>query len=75
VTFTVTVTSAGPETPTGKVTFRDGATSIGMATLSGGVGTFKKANLAVGTHSITASYGGDAMSAGSTSAALSQVVQ
>jgi hypothetical protein len=75
VTFTATVTSAGPETPTGKVTFRDGTTSIGSATLSGGVGTFKKANLAIGTHSITATYGGDGMSAGSTSTTLSQVVQ
>jgi Bacterial Ig-like domain (group 3)/FG-GAP-like repeat len=75
VTFTATVQSSGPETPTGKVTFRDGMTSIGTATLSGGVGTFKKANFAAGTHSITATYDGDPMSAGSASAALSQVVQ
>jgi hypothetical protein len=53
----------------------DGMTSIGTATLSGGVGTFKKANFAAGTHSITATYGGDGMSAGSASATLSQVVQ
>jgi hypothetical protein len=75
VTFTATVQSSGPETPSGKVTFRDGTTSIGTATLSGGVGTFKKANLAVGTHSITATYGGDGISASSASTALSQVVQ
>jgi hypothetical protein len=75
VTFTATVQSSGPEAPTGKVTFRDGMTSIGTATLSGGVGAFKKANFAVGTYSITATYDGDGMSASSASAALSQVVQ
>ena len=75
VTFTATVQSSGPEAPTGKVTFRDGMTSIGTATLSGGVGAFKKANFAVGTHSLTATYDGDGMSASSASAALSQVVQ
>jgi hypothetical protein len=50
-------------------------TSIGTATLSGGIGAFNKANFAVGTHSITATYDGDGMSASSASAALSQVVQ
>jgi hypothetical protein len=75
VTFTATVQSSGPETPTGKVTFRDGMTSIGTVTLSGGIGAFKKANFAVGTHSVTATYDGDGMSASSASAALSQVVQ
>jgi len=73
VTFTATVTSAGP-TPTGKVAFKDGTTGIGSAILSGGVATLTKASLAVGTHPITAEYLGDSSSAKSTSAVLNQVV-
>ena len=74
VTMTATVKSAGPNVPTGKVTFYDGTTWIGAATLSGGVATITKSNLAVGTHSITAAYGGDSMSAKSTSPTVNQVV-
>jgi Big-like domain-containing protein len=75
VKFTVQVTSTGPSTPTGKVKFMDGTTSIGAVTLSGGAGTLTKSNLAVGTHAITAHYGGDSVSAKSTSPVLNQVVQ
>jgi Big-like domain-containing protein/VCBS repeat protein len=73
VTFTATVTSAGP-TPTGRVWFKNGTTSMGAATLSGGVARFTKSKLAVGTHPITAQYLGDAASDKSTSSVLSQVV-
>jgi hypothetical protein len=74
VTFTATVTSAGP-TPTGKVTFKDGTTVIGSATLSGSVAKLTDSTLAVGGHPITAQYLGDAASSKSTSAVLNQVVQ
>jgi hypothetical protein len=74
VTFSATVTSAGPETPTGKVSFKDGTAGIGTGTLSGGVATLTKSNLGVRTHSITAVYDGDDQSGRSTSPALSQVV-
>jgi hypothetical protein len=74
VTFTATVTSAGP-TPTGKVKFKDGTTVIGTVTVSGGVAAFTKKNLDPGSHQITAWYLGDANSAESTSAVLDQVVQ
>ncbi len=74
VTFTAQVTSSGPA-PTGKVAFRDGTTGIGSATLSGGVATFTRSTLAVGTHSITAHYNGDAASSASTSPVVNQVVQ
>jgi hypothetical protein len=74
VTFTATVTSAGPA-PTGKVKFLDGATTLGSATLSGGVAKLTKSNLTVGTHPITAQYLGDAASDKSTSAVVNQVVQ
>jgi hypothetical protein len=76
VTFTATVTAASDgATPTGTVTFLDGGTALGTGTLdAAGHATFTTAALAVGTHSITASYGGDANSAPSTSAALPQTV-
>ncbi len=74
VTFTATVSGAGG-TPTGTVTFLDGATQIGTMPLNGsGVAAFPTTTLTAGTHSITASYGGDANFAASTSTAVSQVV-
>jgi Pro-kumamolisin, activation domain/Bacterial Ig-like domain (group 3) len=73
VTFTAHVTSSGG-TPTGTVTFKDGATTLGTGTLASGTTTFATAALAVGTHSITAVYAGATGFTGSTSAALSQVV-
>ena len=74
VTFTATVTSSSG-TPTGTVTFKDGATVIGTVSLSAGVATFTTAALAAGTHTITASYGGASGFAASTSPALTQTVQ
>ena len=74
VTFTATVTSAGG-TPTGTVTFKDGAAAIGSATLAGGgVAALTISSLTLGSHSITAVYGGSALFATSTSAALIQAV-
>ena len=78
VTFTATVAAAAPGsgTPTGTVTFYDGATSIGTGTLDGsGMAALTLSTLAAGTHPVTASYGGDADFAASTSAtATSQAV-
>ena len=65
VTYTATVTGSGP-TPTGSVTFSDGGTAIsscgtsGTVTLSGGVATCKVTYSAIGSHTITAAYSGDA---------------
>ena len=75
VTFTATVTPSKPYQPTGKVRFMDGTTVIGAPTLSNGVATLTKSKLAVGTHSITAQYLGDALSGKSTSAVSNQVVK
>jgi Ca2+-binding RTX toxin-like protein len=64
VTFTATVaaTAPGASSPTGTVTFMEGSTRLGTGTLrtSGGVttATFTTGKLAVGSHSITAAYGG-----------------
>ncbi|MCU0482878.1 MAG: Ig-like domain repeat protein [Chloroflexi bacterium] len=74
VTFTATV-SGGGATPTGTVTFRDGASTLGTGALNGsGVATLTTSALSVATHSITAAYGGSASYSASTSSTLSQVV-
>jgi hypothetical protein len=59
VTFTASVT--GGVTPaTGNVDFSDGGTSVGSGALdSGGTTTFSTSSLAVGSHTITATYAGD----------------
>ncbi|MDP3752142.1 MAG: Ig-like domain repeat protein [Polaromonas sp.] len=71
VTLTATVTGSNPS---GTVTFMDGATTLGTGTVNGGAATLSTSSLAVGSHSITAVYGGDTNNAASTSAALAQVV-
>ncbi|WP_207220062.1 Ig-like domain repeat protein, partial [Emticicia agri] len=63
-----------PTTATGTITFKDGSTTIGTATLSSGVGRFNTSLLAVGMHNVTAEYGGDGSNAASTSSAVSEVV-
>src|SRR6202453_583483 len=73
VSFMASVTPAsGTKTPTGTVSFLDGATSLGTGTLNAsGSATFATSALAAGSHSITASYGGDTSFASSASSALS----
>ncbi|HEY2786176.1 MAG TPA: Ig-like domain repeat protein, partial [Fimbriiglobus sp.] len=73
VTFTATVGSTAG-TPTGTVTFFDGANQIGTGSLAGGTAIFITGSLAVGSHSITASYGAAGNFAGSTSSAFTQTV-
>jgi len=75
VVFTANVAVAtGTGTPTGTVTFKDGATTLGTSTLSAGTATFSIFNLSVSTHPITAVYNGNTNFSASTSAILSQVV-
>jgi hypothetical protein len=74
VTFTATLQLTSSGTPTGTVTFFDGSYSLGTATVLNGSAQFTDPGFQIGTHSITAVYGGDANFSGSTSAALSQVV-
>lgn len=73
VIFTATVTAAG-STPTGTVTFTDNGTPIGSAALTGGVASLATSSLAVGNHSIVASYSGNGALGASTSPALAQSV-
>src|SRR5207248_11307292 len=74
ITFTAMISSTAG-TPTGTVTFKDGATTLGTGTLnSSGQATYSTSSLTADTHSITASYDGDTNFATSTSTAVSQVV-
>ncbi len=73
VTFTASVIGSGGP-PTGTVTFKDGGTVIGTAAVAGGVATFTTTALTVGSHTISASYGGSAIFGASASPALQQAV-
>jgi predicted secreted protein len=73
VTFTAGVTTNGGAL-TGTVTFSDGATVLGSAAVNAGTAVWNATALALGTHSITVAYSGDANNAASQSAALSQQV-
>jgi hypothetical protein len=75
ITFTATVTSNTTGQATGTVTFKDGTTTLGSSTVdSSGVSTFSTSTLAIGTHNVTAVYGGDGNFTSSTSPVVSQVI-
>ena len=81
VTFTATVSANAPGAgtpPTGTVTFKDGATTLGTGTQSvvGGnlQAIFSTSSLTLGSHSIKAVYGGDSNFKTSTSPTLTQTV-
>jgi sugar lactone lactonase YvrE len=71
VTFTATVL---PVSASGTVQFQDGSTVLGTVTMSGGSAALVFGALAQGTHSITASYSGDANNAASASSVLTQTI-
>jgi hypothetical protein len=73
VTLTAKVTSA-QGTPTGTVTFVDGAISLGVETLSSGAATLATSELAVGSHWITGYYSGDSTYTANNSRPLVQTV-
>lgn len=69
VTLSATVSGSGGS-PTGNVYFVDGSNVLGNASIgSGGVATLTTSALAVGTHTLSAYYPGDANFASTTSAA------
>ena len=76
LTATVTVSTAGAGTGpiTGTVGFYDGATLIGTGAVANGLATVSVTTLSVGTHNLTAAYGGNPNYGTSTSAALSEKV-
>lgn len=73
VTLTATVTASGSAL-SGTVAFKDGATLLGSAPLSGGSASISINTLSSGSHSLTATYSGDASAEGSSSAAYTQVI-
>uniref|UniRef100_UPI0015D7C334 Ig-like domain repeat protein n=1 Tax=Nevskia soli TaxID=418856 RepID=UPI0015D7C334 len=75
VTFTATIHPASGSIPNGEtVTFKGGTTVLGSGVTASGIATFTTSSLAVGTQSITASYGGDTDYSASTSAPISQTI-
>lgn len=68
VTFTAYVVPMNnSNSPSGTVTFQDGANILGKSPLKSGSATFTTSSLPVGVQSITATYGGDSNFGASTS--------
>ena len=77
LTATVGLVAPSVGSPTGAVTFRDGATDLGSApvTLIGGIATASLSSaLTAGTRSLTAGFNGDTNTSASTSAPRTQTV-
>ena len=72
VTFTATFSVSGL---TGAVTFMDSGTQIGAGTITGATATYTTSGLAIGTHSITASWPGNSTYPPITSSPVLQQVQ
>lgn len=74
VLLTAKVT-ASSGTPTGNLTFYDGATLLRTVVLKQGAASLRISSLSPGIHSLTASYAGNGTFASSTSAPLAQTVK
>jgi hypothetical protein len=76
ITLTVTVNPmSGTAIPRGKVTFKDGATTLAVVELNeSGVATYVTTTLGAGTHRLTAHYGGNADEVKSVSAAVTVTI-
>ena len=71
VTLTATVQGSAP---TGTVTFLNGATSLGMAPISGNSASLTTSFASAGSVSLTASYGGDANNLASSSSPIAVTI-
>jgi hypothetical protein len=75
VVLTAVVTSSGGNTPTGRVTFKNGAAQLGFGTLDAtGTATFQTSKLPSGADQLTATYQGDSLDGKSVSPVLVQTV-
>jgi hypothetical protein len=71
----VSANAPGAGTPTGTVTFREGTTVLATVPLNGmGQAVCSTANLAIGTHAISATYNGDTNFNGSASPVVSELI-
>jgi len=71
LTATVSATISGGAGPSGSVSFSDGAVVLGSASVASGQASLATVLNGAGAHSLSASYGGDANNAASSSGALS----
>jgi hypothetical protein len=74
LTFVATIMPQNGGQVTGTVSFANGSTSLGVASVSGNVATLSTSALSIGTHSISAVYSGDNNFIGSTAAPMPEVV-
>jgi hypothetical protein len=75
VTLTATISSTTTTPgPTGRVNFLDGTTLLGSSLVSNGTATYTTTFATAGSHSLTATYNGDANHLASTSAVYTQTV-
>jgi hypothetical protein len=74
LTAVMAVVAPGGGVPQGTITFRDGTKTLGQVRLAGGVATLQTTALTVGSHSLTAVWGGDSNYVGSTSPVVTEVV-
>jgi len=65
LTATVTISGGGAIVPTGTLTFTIDGAPVTSTTLSAGKATYATSSLLIGTHAVTATYGGNASLAGS----------
>jgi hypothetical protein len=75
VTLTAKVTASLSGTPTGTVTFKNGSTTLGTETLSGGEASFTTASLPTGSDYLKAIYNGATTFLTSTSATVTEDVE
>ena len=75
VTFVAAVSSTMQATISGEIVFRDGDVVIGTIQIDNGVAHLTVAGLALGTHTITAAYGGSPSFDASTSRPFTHTVQ
>src|SRR5262249_50061641 len=76
VSLSSTVSPIAPASgiPTGSITFRDGATTLGVVALVNGSASLSVSTLTAGSHSLTAVYSGSTTFAASTSPTVLQIV-
>jgi hypothetical protein len=71
----VTFTASVPAAASGNITFRDGSVVLGTAAVnSAGIAVLTTSNLAIGSHTITATYGGNSSYETAVSAPLAQTI-
>lgn len=76
VVFTAITSNDTGVAPTGSVTFTDGSTLLGSVLLdASGQASISVSSLPVGTHTIFAAYGGNAVNVSSTSTGITQLIQ